>query len=299
MSKYYDENTTVYYNGNFVPVESAKTDLYSQTLHYGLGAFEGIKSYELSDGSTHIFKGIEHFKRLQQSCEKAGIPYLWSNEALLESTYELLKINQLTNAYIRPLVFCPPNMSLSKPESANMMIAVWYWDAYLGNKLLRTMISSFERPNPKAFLIETKISGNYVNSILACQEAKSKGFDEAILLDMHGFVAEAPGANIFMEKDGTLFTPPRGNIFPGITRQCILSICKNLNIPVEEKSFTAQELKEADGAFLCGTAAEIVGIESVDNQSLKSPWDLSIGKIIQTAYRMEVLQTSKMKDLVA
>ncbi len=290
INNYYDEKTIIFLDGNYLPASEAKTDLYSQTLHYGLGAFEGIKAYQLSDGSVSIFKGLEHYIRLQHSCEMAGIPFKWSAQELLENTYQLLKMNKLTNAYIRPLVFCPANMSLSKPQSAQVMISAWYWDAYLGSKLLKTMVSSFERPNPKAFLVETKISGNYVNSILACQEAKSKGFDEAVLLDMNGYVAEAPGANVFMEKDGKLFTAPRGNIFPGITRSTILDICKTLNIPVIEKHFSAEEFRQADSAFLCGTAAEIVGIESIDGIKLPSEWDRSIGKILQIAYRLKVLE---------
>lgn len=296
QNTYYNEKTIVYKDGQFLSVEESKTDPYSQSLQYGLGAFEGIKAYRLSDGSVNIFKGLEHYERLQYSCERAGIPYPWSNAEILEATYTLLEKNKLTDAYIRPVVYCPPNMSLSKPAGSSILIMAWHWDAYLGSKLLRTRISSFERPNPKAFLIDTKICGNYVNSILACQEAKSTGYDEAILLDMHGFVAEAPGANVFMEKEGKLYTAPKGNIFPGITRDTIFQICKKLNIPVEERLFRPEELRQADSAFLCGTAAEIVGIESVDGFKLKSSWDRSIGKILQIAYRMKVKELSEKEQ---
>lgn len=291
-NKYYNEKTICYLDGAYVLASEAKTDLYSQTLHYGLGAFEGIKSYQLADGSVNIFKGKEHYDRLQQSCKAAGIPYQWSSEELVEITHEVLRRNNLTNAYIRPLVFCPANMSLSKPEAASLVITAWHWAAYLGENLLNVMISSYERPNPKAFLIETKIAGNYVNSILACQEAKSKGFDEAVLLDMQGYVAEAPGANVFMEKDGKLFTAPKGHIFPGITRNTVFEICEKLGIQVEQKHFTADEFRQADSAFFCGTAAEIVGVASIDKHILPVAWKNSLGNLIQKAYSAKVLEVS-------
>ena len=135
------------------------------------------------------------------------------------------------------------------------------------------MTSSFQRPNPKGFKIEAKASGHYVNSILASQEAKANGYDEALLLDMNDNVAEGPGANIFFEKDGKLFTPEPGNILPGITRATVIEICNELDIPVEEKSFTIDELKKADAAFFCGTAAEVIGWESLDDVKFPKPWN--------------------------
>ena len=153
------------------------------------------------------------------------------------------------------------------------------------------MTSSFQRPNPKAFMMECKAGGHYVNSILASQEAKSNGYDEALLTDAAGNVAEGPGANVFMEKDGVLYTPPKGNILPGITRATVLKICAELNIPVEEKYFTPAELKQADAAFFCGTAAEVIGWESLDGVLLKKHWSESTGKIIQDAYKNKVIES--------
>jgi branched-chain amino acid aminotransferase len=135
------------------------------------------------------------------------MPYTYSSEELIEATYILLERNNLQDAYIRPLVFAPPNMSFNPNKVSYIMIAVWKMEPFLGEKLLNVMTSSFQRPNPKGFIMEAKASGHYVNSVLASQEAKAKGFDEALLLDINGFVAEAPGANIFIEKDGILYTP--------------------------------------------------------------------------------------------
>lgn len=158
------------------------------------------------------------------------------------------------------------------------------------------MTSSYERPNPKAFKIESKSAGLYVNSILASQEAKEKGYDEALLLDMNGYVAEGPGANIFFEKDGKIYTPPAGNILPGITRATVIELCQELNIPLEEKLFTIAELKEAECAFFCGTAAEVIGLDSLDGQSFGKPWAQSLGKVLQQAYKARVLEKSFQRE---
>jgi branched-chain amino acid aminotransferase len=168
------------------------------------------------------------------------------------------------------------------------MIAAWEMAPFLGDKLLRVMTSSFQRPNPKGFKIEAKAAGHYVNSILASQEAKEKGFDEALLLDMNDHVAEGPGANIFFEKNGKLFTPSLGNILPGITRATVLELCDELEIPVDEKIITTDELKDADAAFFCGTAAEVIGWESLDEVKFPKPWNESVGRIIQQAYKHKV-----------
>ena len=161
------------------------------------------------------------------------------------------------------------------------------------------MTSSFERPNPKGFKIEAKASGHYVNSILASQEAKAAGYDEALLTDMDGFVAEGPGANVFFEKDGKLYTPATGNILPGITRATVIELCRELNIPVEERLFTTDELKKADAAFFCGTAAEVIGWESLDDVKFALPWAQSVGKIIQDAYKHRVTEKeyNKIEEL--
>jgi len=288
---YYNENTVLFLDGKFVKAKDATTDLFNQTMHYGYGTFEGIRAYQTVNG-VKIFKAYEHFERLKRSCELVDIPFHYDVEELTQISYQVLKRNNLKDAYIRPLVYCGPNMSLSAPKSVSLMIAAWEWESYFENPALRLCISSFQRPNPKSVKVEAKVCGHYINSIMATNEAKHRGFDEALMLDMNGFVAEGPGANFFFEKDGVLYTPPLGNILPGITRQTVLEICKEMDMPVEEKYFRPEELFEADSAFFCGTAAEIVSIESVEGQPMSKPWKTSMGAVVQEAYKCIVLDKS-------
>jgi branched-chain amino acid aminotransferase len=270
---YYNEHTIIYHNGEFVKAADAKTDFYGQSLHYGYGVFEGIRSYRTVNGETKIFKEVEHYERLQKSAEALNMPYSFDNDELIAATYEVLKRNNLQDAYIRPVVYAPANMSFVKNKESFIVIETWKMEPFLGEKLIRVMTSSFERPNPKGFKITAKATGHYVNSILASQEAKAAGYDEALLNDMNGYVAEGPGANMFFEKDGILYTPATGNILPGITRATVIEICQELNIPVEEKLFTTAELKKADAAFYCGTAAEVIGLEIIDDVKFPVKWN--------------------------
>ncbi|HJT74108.1 MAG TPA: branched-chain amino acid transaminase [Chitinophaga sp.] len=290
MYSYYNENTILYVNGEYKKATAATIDLYGQSLHYGYAVFEGIRAYKTADGSVKIFKAKEHFDRFKRSCELIHMPYTFNNEELIAACYKVLELNNMEEAYIRPLAFCPPNMTLKAASETHVLICAWEWGAYLGEKLLRVMTSSYQRPNPKAFKIESKTAGLYVNSILASQEAKEKGYDEALLLDMNGYVAEGPGANIFFEKDGKIFTPPPGNILPGITRATVIELCHELGIPLEEKLFTVDELKTAESVFYCGTAAELVGWDSLDGQGFSKPWASSLGKLLQQAYKARVLE---------
>ena len=287
---YYNENTILYRDGKFVKASEASIDLYSQSLHYGYAVFEGIRSYKTQSGETKIFKAGEHFERLKNSASALNIPYAFDNSELIEATYEVLALNNLQDAYIRPLIYVPANMSFSPSTTSHIVIEVWEMAPFLGDKLLRIMSSSFQRPNPKGFKIHAKATGHYVNSILASQEAKAKGFDEALLNDMNGYVAEGPGANVFFEKDGKIITPAPGNILPGITRATVFEICAAMDIPVEEKLFTTEELKKADAAFFCGTAAEVIGWHSLDETVFPKPWKESFGKIIQDAYMARVTE---------
>ena len=166
-----------YIYGTFVRAAEATMDYYSQSLHYGYSVFEGIRSYKTINGETKIFKAKEHYDRLQQSAEAMNMPYTWSAEELIVATYELLKRNNLQDAYIRPLVYAPANMSFVQNKESFLVIEAWEMQPFLGEKLLRVMLSSFQRPNPKGFRITAKAGGHYVNSILASQEAKANGFD--------------------------------------------------------------------------------------------------------------------------
>lgn len=285
MASYYNDNTVLFLNGEFVKAVDAKMDFYSQSLHYGYSVFEGIRSYKTDDGTTKIFKATEHFDRFKVSAQAINLPYTYNTQDLIEQTYKLLELNNLGDAYIRPVVYAPANMSFSQNTESYIFIQAWEMGPFLGDKRIRVMTSSFQRPNPKGFKIHAKAAGHYVNSIMASQEAKAAGYDEALLLDMHDHVAEAPGANVFFEKDGTLYTPSLGNILPGITRATVIEICATLSIPVVETSFGIEDIKGTDAAFFCGTAAEVIGLESLDDVSFRKEWDETASKKIQSAYQ--------------
>ena len=284
---YYNDNTEVFFNGEWLKAKDVMVSPYVQTMHYGSGAFEGIRSYETPDG-TRIFKAEEHYKRLLYSAEKMYLKVNYSVDELTSLTYQLLKKNNLGNAYIRPLIFAGANMSLTPTDEVHVMLCAWEWGKYLGDKLLDVTISSYERPNPKSCHVDAKVTGHYVNSILATTEAKQKGFDEALLLDAHGNVAEGPGANFFFEKDEVLYTSPLGNILPGITRATMFELCNEMGFKLVEKYFTPQEVKGADSAFFTGTAAEVAGIASLDRVPFKLKWEDSLGAILQAKYTRRV-----------
>jgi len=290
---YYTKDSILYLNGKFIKAMDAHTDLFGQTLHYGLGVFEGIRAYQTLNG-TKIFKGAEHYERLRNSCALVGIPFDYETEELIQISYQLLEKNDLSDAYIRPLVYCGPNMNLTQPSAQEtyLMITMWEWDRYPTDRQLKLCLSSYQRPNPNSLKMEAKVTGHYVNSILATSEAKVRGYDEALMPDMEGNIAEAPGANFFMEKNGILYTPAVGHILPGITRRTVMNICRELDIPVQERAIRPEELETADGAFLCSTAAEVVGIESVDAKPFRKPWFETLGATIQEAYRCQVLEKS-------
>ena len=285
MALYYNENTVLFLNGEFVKAVDAKMDFYSQSLHYGYSVFEGIRSYKTDNGTTKIFKATEHFDRFKISAQAINLPYTYNTQDLIAQTYKLLELNNLGDAYIRPVVYAPANMSFSQNTESFIFIQAWEMGPFLGDKRIRVMTSSFQRPNPKGFKIHAKAAGHYVNSIMASQEAKAAGYDEALLLDMHDHVAEAPGANVFFEKDGTLYTPSLGNILPGITRATVLELSASHAIPVVETSFGIDAIKGADAAFFCGTAAEVIGLESIDDVLFTKNWDDTASKKIQSAYQ--------------
>lgn len=295
--KYYNDKTVIYADGAFIKATAANTGLYSQSLHYGYAAFEGIRAYHTHNG-VRVFKIKAHFERLKRSCELVNIPFKWDIEDLIKQTYKLLEINNLKDAYIRPLVYCGANMKLSAPSSASIMICAWEWEAYLGNKLLKVGISSYQRPNPKSVPIDAKVSAHYVNSILATTEATKNGYDEAILLDMNDHIAEAPGANIFVERNGKLYTPPLGHILPGITRKTVMQLCKTLDIECVERVLTVEDLNIADSAFFCGTAVEIAGIQSVNGLNFPLKWQDSIGATIQRTYKALVLEKQNYEVII-
>ncbi len=173
-----------------------------------IAVFEGIRSYKTVNGETKIFKEVEHYDRLQRSAEALNMPYHWTTQELIDATYEVLSRNNLQDAYIRPVVYAPANMKFDRNEKSFIVIEAWEMQPFLGEKLLRVMTSSFQRPNPKGFKIHAKAAGHYVNSFLASQEAKANGYDEALLLDMNNYVAEARVPMSFMKKTENYLLPP-------------------------------------------------------------------------------------------
>lgn len=286
---YFDHRTLVFLDGEFVPAAQATCGVYAQSLHYGYAVFEGIRAYHTAQG-TRIFKAREHYERLHYSCRAIGLPLGYSVEELTEISYQLLAQNNLADAYIRPLAFAAaPHMTLTTPATGNLLMAVWHWGKYLGTQGLRLTVSPYERPNPRAVPIEAKVSGHYANSIIASSEAKGRGFDEALLLDMNGYVAEGPGANFFVEKDGELFTAPGGSILRGITRNTIIDLARAAGLTVSERFFTPDELRGATGAFMTGTAAEVVGVASVDDVVFEKPFEQTLGAQLAARYAALVL----------
>ena len=285
---YYNEESVIFYDRKFIKAKEATSNPYSQSLHYGNGVFEGIRAYKTSEG-TKIFKSEEHYKRLKYGADVMNIEFNYTIDELTKLTYELLDKNNLQDAYIRPLVVTGENMGVFSAKGSKLIIQCWKWDKLMGNKLLKVKTSKFQRPNPKSCFVEAKVTGHYINSILASNEVKAAGYDEALLLDMNNNVAECSGANIFMQKEGKLYTPPRGHIMAGITRSTIIDLCKEVGISVEEKHFTLAELKNADACFFTGTAAEVVGLQSLDAYQFPLPWEKSHGYQLMELYKNEVL----------
>ncbi|WP_316840439.1 branched-chain amino acid transaminase [Pedobacter gandavensis] len=295
--KYFNSNTVLYLDGKFQKAASATAEIYEQSLHYGYAVFEGIRAYQTHNG-TRVFKAREHFERLKRSAELVNLPFPWEVSDLIKQTYKLLQLNNLKDAYIRPLVYCAPNMSMVSATEVSIMICAWEWDAYPGDEQLKVGVSSYERPNSNAYPIAAKVTGTDGNTTLATIEAKRNGFDEALLLDVDGNLAEGPGSNIFIEKNGKLYTPSLGNIFAGITRATVIELCHILEIEVIEKNLTVADLKHADSAFFCGTAAEIAGIKSVDEYQFPIKWNDSVGATIQRTYKCLVLEKQNYEVII-
>lgn len=259
----------IWMDGKFVPWDKAKVHVLTHTLHYGGGAFEGIRFYKTEKGSA-IFRLKEHIDRLFYTCKTLEMKVPYSKKQITDAIKKLIKINKIKEGYIRPIVYFGYGKMGLVPKGApvNASIIVWPWGAYLGTKPVKTMISSFIRIHPKSTYSDAKICGHYVNSILASLEAYRKGFDEALLLDFKGNLAEGPGENVFIVKNNTLITPPKGAILLGITRDCILTIAKDLKIKTKTSNISKRQLYNADEAFYSGTAAEVSAIKSIDKRKI-------------------------------
>jgi branched-chain amino acid aminotransferase len=275
-------------NGELVRWDDAKVHVLSHGLHYGSGVFEGIRAYETERG-TAIFRHREHLDRLERSAQLYYMDVPYSLEELRDATHELIRRNRLDSCYIRPLAFRGYGEMGLYAQSApiDVIIAVWPWGAYLGEEGkrhgIRCKVSSWRGLSGDSLIPHAKATGQYLNSILAKTESANAGYDEAILLDIHGNVSEGSGENVFIVRDDILATPGHtSSILDGITRQSVIQIATDLGYKVEERDIARAELFLADEAFLTGTAAELVPIREVDDHDLGGPGEIT--RVIQAKY---------------
>lgn len=260
-----EETEKIWFNGSFVNWHDAKIHVLTHSLHYGLGAFEGIRFYDTDDGPA-VFRLKEHIERLFKSAERAFMKLSYSQKEIMEAVKETIKVNNINAGYIRPIAFYGYGKMGLNPEGASLdfAIAVWPWGSYLGEDAVKVKTSSFLRIHPKTTYTDAKITGHYVNSIFASVEARKAGFQEALLLDYQGNVAEGPGENIFIIKNRKLYTPQLGNILAGITRMSIIELARDEAYAVEERVLSLADVKNSDEAFFTGTAAEVTPISQID-----------------------------------
>lgn len=265
------ESEKIWMDGKFVDWKDARVHVLTHTLHYGVGVFEGIRCYKAADGSA-IFRLDDHVERLFASAHIMNIKIPFTREEIREAIKETVRINRLEACYIRPIVYIGyGSMGIYVEDNPiNVAVAAWSWGSYLGDegleKGIRIKISSFTRHHVNISMTRAKVPGYYVNSILAKKEAKAAGYDEAVLLDPDGYIAEGSGENIFIIRKGIIKTTPLTSILEGITRDSIIFLAREMGVTVVEERFTRDDLYIAEEAFLTGTAAELTPIREVDNR---------------------------------
>jgi branched-chain amino acid aminotransferase len=285
-----DRLDKIWMDGALVPWDDAKVHILTHSLHYGLGAFEGIRAYKRADGRTSVFRLREHIDRLLDSAKLLLMPMPFDREQLIKGCVDVLRANKLAEGYIRPIAFVGEGaMGIYVNNPTKVSIVAWKWGAYLGQEGLsqgiRAKISSFARHHINVGLNKAKMMGQYTNSILAKREAKLGGYDEAILLDPTGYVSEGSGENIFIVRKGCLCTPPlSSSILAGITRDTVLTLAREEGLAVHEERITRDELYLADEVFFTGTAAEVTPIREVDNRSIGEGKPGPITKRLQARY---------------
>ena len=286
-----DKVKKIWMDGEFVDWEDANVHVLTHTIHYGLGAFEGVRAYKRTDGTTTVFRLREHVQRLFDSCKLIMIEPRASFAQVMESSVEILRVNGMDDGYIRPMVYVGDGaMGVFAPDNPiRTLVVAWRWGAYLGSSALaegvRTKLSSWSRHHLHVSLAKGKIMGQYTNSTLAKREAKMGGYDEAILMDVNGYVSEGSGENLFLVKKGKLITPPlSASILEGVTRDTILVLAREMGIPVSEEMITRDQLYLADEAFFTGTAAEVTPVREVDNRKIGEGGVGPITKRLQQRY---------------
>ncbi len=268
-----DRDGVIWYDGEMVPWRDATTHVLTHTLHYGMGVFEGVRAYNAKPG-TSIFRLREHTRRLFDSAQIMGMEIPFDQDTLAEAQRAAVRENNLQSAYIRPMVFYgSEGMGLRADNlRVHVIVAAWNWGAYLGDEALergiRIHTSSFTRHHVNISMCKAKANGHYINSMLALQEAVANGYDEALLLDVDGFVAEGSGENIFIIRDNVVYTPELTSALNGITRDTISHFIDELGLELREKRITRDEVYIADEAFFTGTAAEVTPIRELDNRQI-------------------------------
>tara|TARA_X000000368_G_scaffold241807_1_gene191013 strand:+ start:1551 stop:2468 length:918 start_codon:yes stop_codon:yes gene_type:complete len=284
-----NNNGVIWLDGEFVPWKEAKVHVLTHTLHYGMGVFEGIRAYK-TDKGTSIFRLDDHIDRLFASAHILNMPMPFDKKTIVKACAEVVKKNSLETAYIRPMCFYgAEGMGLRADNlKTHVMIAAWAWGSYLGSegleKGIRVKTSSFSRHHVNITMCKAKANGNYMNSMLALQDAISGGYDEALLLDVDGYVAEGSGENIFIARNGVLYTPDLTSALEGITRDTIIKFADINNIVLKEKRITRDEIYIADEAFFTGTAAEVTPIRELDNRIIGNGKRGPLTKKLQSQY---------------
>jgi len=268
-----DRDGVIWFNGDFVPWREAKVHVLTHTLHYGMGVFEGVRAYHTKQGAA-IFRLRDHTDRLFRSAHIMQMEIPWDKDTINNACREAVRRNSLDSAYIRPIVFYgSEGMGLRADNlRVHVAIAAWDWGTYLGSdgleKGIRVRTSSFTRHHVNISMCKAKANGHYINSMLALQEALECGFDEALLLDNEGYVTEGSGENIFIVRNGVIYTPEMTSALEGITRDTIITLAREAGYTVQEKRFTRDEVYIADEAFFTGTAAEVTPIRELDNRRI-------------------------------
>ena len=280
----------IWLDGKLIPWDDARIHVMSLGLHYGVGIFEGIRFYKCTDGRTAVFRLREHIKRFAASAHILLMELPYTVDQLVESCLSLIRANKMDQGYLRPLAFMGDGaMGLGAINPVRVGIMAWDWGSYLGEegiqKGIRAKVSSFTRMGVNTNLLRGKITGQYVNSVLAKREAKLAGYDEAIMLDAHGWVAEASGENVFIVREGAVRTPPLSSpVLEGITRATIMKLLRDHGHTVIEETFTRDTCYLADEMFLCGTAAEVTPVREMDNRTIGSGTVGPVAKAVQQAF---------------
>ena len=284
-----DRDGVIWYDGKLVDWRSATTHVLTHTLHYGMGVFEGVRAYKTDKGAA-IFRLQEHTDRLFNSAHILQMKMPFSKQEIADAMCAAVRENKLESAYIRPMAFYGAEAMgiAAKTLSTHVIAAAWSWGAYMGDEALtrgiRVKTSSFSRHHVNITMCKAKANGNYMNSILAHQEAAQDGYDEALLLDVDGFVAEGSGENVFIVRKGKLYTPDLTSALEGITRDTIVQLAKELGYEVIEKRITRDEVYTADEAFFTGTAAEVTPIRELDNRNIGTGTRGPITEKLQALY---------------